>query len=60
MANNGKYTQNKTVRLTKEQKDSLEQMRVSIREAIEYYIVNNTNELHQLKQRQKYLSNKFQ
>ena len=60
MANNGKYTQNKTVRLTKEQKDPLEQMRVSIREAIEYYIVNNTNELHQLKQRQRYLSNKFQ
>ena len=56
MANNRKYTQIKTVRLTNTQVDSLKQMGVSIREAIEYYIVNNTNELQKLKQRQRYLS----
>ena len=38
MVNNEKYTQIKSVRLTKEQEDILEQMGVSIREAIEYYI----------------------
>ena len=56
MTNNRKYPQIKTVRLTNAQVDSLKQMGVSIREAIEYYIVNNTNELNRLKQRQRYLS----
>ena len=56
MVKHEKYTEHKTVRLTKTQTDSLKQMGVSIREAIEYYIVNNTNELQKLKQRQRYLS----
>ena len=56
MVNNGKYTQIKTVRLTKEQEDTLKQMGVNIRETVEYYIINNTNKLQKLKQRQRYLS----
>ena len=56
MAKHEKYTEHKTVRLTKTQADTLEQMGVSIREAVDYYIGNNTNEIYKLKQRQKYLS----
>ena len=56
MAKHEKYTEHKTVRLTKTQTEALEQMGVSIREAVEYYIGNNTNTLQKLKQRQRYLS----
>lgn len=55
MTKNGKYTQIKTVRLTKKQEDTLKEMGVKIRDTIEYYIENNTNELQRLKQRERYL-----
>ena len=59
MTKKGNYTQVKTIRITKEQEDKLEDLGVSIREAIEYYILNNTNELKKLKNREKYLLNEI-
>ena len=59
MAKHEKYTEHKTVRLTKTQTEYLEQMGVSIRDAVEYYIENNTNKLQKLKQRERYLLNKI-
>lgn len=55
MTKYGKYTQIKTVRLTKKQEDTLKEMGVNIRDTVEYYIENNTNELQRLKQRERYL-----
>ncbi len=59
MVKHEKYTEHRTVRLTKTQTDSLEQMGVNIRDAVDYYIENNTNELQKLKQRERYLLNKI-
>ena len=59
MLKHEKYTEHKTVRLTKTQTDYLEQMGISIRDAIDYYIENNTNKLQKLKQRERYLLNKI-
>lgn len=55
MTKNGKYTQIKTVRLTKEQEANLTNMGATIRDAVEYYLLNNMNELQKLKNREKYL-----
>lgn len=55
MVKKGNYTQVKTVRLTKEQEDKLDDLGVSIRDTVQYYIDNNTNELRKLKNREKYL-----
>ena len=59
MVKKGNYTQVKTIRITKEQEAKLEDFGVNIRDAIEYYILNNTNELKKLKNREKYLLNEI-
>ena len=59
MVKKGNYTQVKTVRITKEQEDKLDDLGVSIRDTIQYYIDNNTNELRKLKNREKYLLNEI-
>lgn len=60
MANKDKYNYPKTVRFNKKQMDylgELEQQGLNLRDVLEYYIVNNTNETKKLKNREKYLLN---
>lgn len=55
MVKNGKYTEMVGTRLTKEQKQYLDENEITIRDTVEYYINNNTNETKKLRNREKYL-----
>lgn len=55
MVKNGIYTEMVGIRLTKEQKQYLEENQLTLRDTVEYYIDNNTNETKKLKNREKYL-----
>ena len=55
MSKNGKYTEMVGTRLTKEQKQYLEENGLTIRDTVEYYIAYNTNETKKLRNREKYL-----
>lgn len=55
MSKKGIYTEMVGTRLTKEQKQYLEENEITIRDTVEYYIDNNTNETKKLKNRERYL-----
>ncbi|MBQ8425833.1 MAG: hypothetical protein IJX17_07470 [Clostridia bacterium] len=55
MKNNEKLTEPISFRVTKSQKQMIEEMGVNVREMVDYYIVHNTNPTLQLKNRQRAL-----
>lgn len=55
MKDKEKLTENVSTRITKRQKDQLDELDVNLREIIDYYIVHNTNPTMEMKNRQKRL-----
>lgn len=55
MKNNEKLTEPISFRVTKSQKQMIEEMGVNVREMVDYYIVHNTNPTLKLKNRQRAL-----